>query len=258
MEYFVKQGSIVRKIWSDTDCILFIFGAAAGEFALHKSVDWLFFTGKLPNDPIGRLFSTIVYAQKIIFEEKEKAEMTLQYMKNIHKNVENARGYEIPNWAYQDVLYMLIAYTISAYELLNHALLFEEKEEVYTVFKEVGIGMGIEILPDKYQNWQNERKKHLINNYTKSEFSGLLFDSYKKNLGKFRYFLLLEVQKMLLEPELKKLQTVSKKATITPILQIYKRFKNQWPFREAKYFLLPMPYSDMLRKISKKTYQISY
>ena len=128
METFVKADSIVRKIWSDADNILFIFGACAGEFAQSKSVDWLFFTGKLPKDPIGRLFSTVVYAQQIIFEEKSNAERTLENMKNIHKNVENDRGYGIPNWAYQDVLYMLIAHTISAYELLNQTLSTDEKK----------------------------------------------------------------------------------------------------------------------------------
>ena len=39
------------------DTILFIFaGAGAAEFALNKAVDWLYFTGKLPTDPLGRLF----------------------------------------------------------------------------------------------------------------------------------------------------------------------------------------------------------
>ena len=56
MDWFVKEGSIVRVIWGKPDTILFIFAGASAEFALNKAVDWLFFTGKLPSDPIGRLF----------------------------------------------------------------------------------------------------------------------------------------------------------------------------------------------------------
>ena len=70
MEYFVEKDSIVRQIWGKGDTILFIFAGAAAEFALNKAVDWLYFTGKLPADPLGRLFSTVSYARKIIFSEK--------------------------------------------------------------------------------------------------------------------------------------------------------------------------------------------
>jgi hypothetical protein len=69
MNYFVEQNSIVRKIWGNSDTVLFIFGGAAAEFALNKAVDWLYFTGRLPTDPLGRLFSTVSYARKIIFAE---------------------------------------------------------------------------------------------------------------------------------------------------------------------------------------------
>ena len=252
MEYFVKPGSIVREIWSDTDCILLIFGAASGEFALHKSVDWLFFTGKLPSDPIGRLFSTVVYAQKIIFEEKEKAEMTLQYMKNIHKNVENARGYEIPNWAYQDVLYMLIAYTISAYELLNHTLLLEEKEEVYTVFKEVGEKMGVNFLPVDFANWEKNRAKHLETNYDKSDLSVKLLKSYRNHLGGIQYSILTEVQKILLPKKLNEILFENKESKIHSLIILYKKGKNIWPISNLKYYLLAKKYRNQLKEIEKK------
>ncbi len=51
---------------------LFIFAGAAAEFAFNRQVDWLYFTGKLPGDPIGRLFSTVKYAQHIIFREEKE------------------------------------------------------------------------------------------------------------------------------------------------------------------------------------------
>ena len=67
MELFVEKDSIVREIWGKSDTVLFIFAGASAEFALNKSVDWLYFTGKLPSDPLGRLFSTVKYAKSIVF-----------------------------------------------------------------------------------------------------------------------------------------------------------------------------------------------
>ena len=66
---FVDPGSVVRRIWGDGDMVLLVFAGSAAEFALNRAVDWLFFTGKLPGDPIGRLFSTAGHAQQIVFAD---------------------------------------------------------------------------------------------------------------------------------------------------------------------------------------------
>ena len=91
MPPFVPYHSIVRRIWGDADVILLIFAGSAAEFALNKAVDWLFFTGKLPADPIGRLFSTVQYAQRIVFSSDEEARMAVGRMADIHAGVENQR-----------------------------------------------------------------------------------------------------------------------------------------------------------------------
>lgn len=252
METFVKADSIVRKIWSDADNILFIFGACAGEFAQSKSVDWLFFTGKLPKDPIGRLFSTVVYAQQIIFEEKSKAERTLDNMKNIHKNVENERGYSISNWAYQDVLYMLIAYTISAYELLNHTLSTDEKNEIYDVFCRVGLHMGIENLPTDFAQWEYHRQENLLMNYANSTLTSQLFDSYRSHLGNFRFSILLSVQDLLLPKGLKKATKGYKIPNLSTLISFYKYTKHIWPVSQLKFYILPSQYIKMLKSLHKK------
>src|SRR6187549_789827 len=114
MQSSVEKNSIVRKIWGKSDTVLFIFAGAAAEFALNKAVDWLYFTGKLPADPIGRLFSTVTYARRIVFSEKEEAHRAIQKITSIHKGVEQSRGMSIPDWAYRDVLFMLIHYSISS------------------------------------------------------------------------------------------------------------------------------------------------
>src|ERR1700712_2064370 len=108
MNYFVKEDSIVREIWGKADTILFIFAGASAEFALNKAVDWLYFTGKLPADPLGRLFSTVDYAKEILFSEEQEALKAIDQIVLIHKRIENERESQIPEWAYRDVLFMLI------------------------------------------------------------------------------------------------------------------------------------------------------
>ncbi|HEU5365800.1 MAG TPA: DUF2236 domain-containing protein, partial [Hanamia sp.] len=92
MKYFVEKNSVVRQIWGKSDTVLFIFAGAAAEFALNKAVDWLYFTGRLPTDPLARLFSTVSYARKIIFAENEPALKIIDSIFTIHKVVENNRA----------------------------------------------------------------------------------------------------------------------------------------------------------------------
>src|SRR6476660_9074272 len=92
MKFFVEKGSIVREIWGKGDTILFIFAGASAEFALNKAVDWLYFTGKLPADPLARLFSTVSYARQIVFSDYDAALKAIDKITAIHSTVENNRG----------------------------------------------------------------------------------------------------------------------------------------------------------------------
>jgi hypothetical protein len=166
MQLFVDENSVVRKIWGKSDTVLFIFAGASAEFAVNKAVDWLYFTGKLPSDPIGRLFSTVKYAKKIVFASMEEANTAIESLRQIHNAVERNRGFSIPDWAYRDVLFMLIHYSIASYELLEKKLTIEEKEEVYNVFYRVGAGMGLKELPLNYIDWLPVRKAHLERRFT--------------------------------------------------------------------------------------------
>lgn len=107
MKYFVKKNAIVREIWGKGDTILFIFAGASAEFALNKAVDWLYYTERLPKDPLGRLFSTVSYAREIVFAEKQSALNAIDHINSIHASVENTRGKSIPEWAYRDVFLCL-------------------------------------------------------------------------------------------------------------------------------------------------------
>lgn len=249
MEFFVKKDSIVRKIWGKSDTILFIFAGAAAEFALNKAVDWLYFTGRLPSDPIGRLFSTVTYARWIVFSDMDQANRAIDKITSIHKGVEKARGAIIPDWAYRDVLFMLIHYSIAAFELLERKLSAEEKQEVYDVFYRLGQRMELKELPANYEAWVPVRKQHLRNDLAKTEYSVDLFRQYKKHLGLFRYKLLIEGQ-ILVVPELvNKLLDLGRFSWLSGVVPIYKisRFLKLDGFIKA--LILPSAYKEQIRNL---------
>lgn len=250
MEYFVNPGSIVRKIWSDADMILFIFGASAGEFAVHKSVDWLFYTGKLPSDPIARLFSTLEYAQKIIFEENQKALKTLANINKIHGQVETNRGQNIPNWAYKDVLYMLIFNSIYAYETVERPMNEAQKKELYSVFKKVGEAMNIADLPIDYDACKKDREKTVLSNYEYSAYTPLLLSAYKTKLGNIRNQLLNTVIRIQIEPQLNSLLFHTPNKFQHYLMQLYAKTRHIYPINQLKYKLLPTGYEKRLRQIT--------
>jgi uncharacterized protein (DUF2236 family) len=198
--YFVREDSIVRKIWGKPDTILFIFASAAAEFALNKAVDWLFFTGRLPADPLGRLFSTVTYSRAIVFSTTTKSHEVIDSMARIHRDVEDKRGMNIPDWAYRDVLYMLIDYSIRSYELLHSPLTLPQKEEVYDVFKRVGSRMGLSGLPSDYESWVVSRDHHLRADLRNSDLTAELFKRYRAHLGPIRYHVLLMAQSLTVPP----------------------------------------------------------
>ncbi|HER40614.1 MAG TPA: DUF2236 domain-containing protein, partial [Salinimicrobium catena] len=187
MAPFVKEDSIVREIWGKADTILVIFAGAAAEFALNKAVDWLYFTGKLPTDPLGRLFSTVAYAREIVFSEKSAAIRSIERINKIHASVEAGRGAKIPHWAHRDVLFMLIDYSIKSFELLERPLEESEKQEVLDVFIRVGKRMDLKDLPQNFKDFEKMRDSHLHQDLAYGEFSKDLFNQYRKHLGIARY-----------------------------------------------------------------------
>lgn len=222
MVHFVAKDSIVRKIWGKGDTILFIFAGASAEFALNKAVDWLYFTGRLPADPLDRLFSTVSYARQIVFSEYHAAVNAIDKITAIHKTVEENRGARIPDWAYRDVLFMLIDYSIRSFEVLERKLTEEEKAEVFDVFYRVGLRMGITGLPLNYNGWLIMRSGHLKENITCSDFTIDLYKQYRKHLGWARYQLLKQAQVLVVPLTARKLLSIGKIPLLVPLLQVYK------------------------------------
>ncbi|MFT3945444.1 MAG: oxygenase MpaB family protein [Agriterribacter sp.] len=250
MENFVDKDSVVRKIWGRSDTILFIFAGVAAEFALNKAVDWLYFTGKLPADPIGRLFSTVGYARQIIFADKHTAHTAIDKMNTIHQAVEKGRGSQIPDWAYRDVLFMLIYYSVASFELLERKLTGEEKEEVLKVFRTVGERMQIKDLPGNYCDWQQMHAKQLEEDLQRSRFTDDLFKQYKKQLGVFRYFILREVQSLLAPHTVKRLLCLNGGYMVKLILPFYKFCRKIQYAQPVQNLLMPYTYRSQLKQLN--------
>jgi hypothetical protein len=246
MNLFVSKDSIVRQIWGCSDTILFIFAGASAEFALNKAVDWLYFTGKLPADPLGRLFSTVEYARKIVFAPEANATQAIDTIAAIHKAVEEKRGGKIPDWAYRDVLFMLIYYSITAHELLYRALEPAEKHEVYDVFRRVGARMELQGLPEDYTSWLQKREHHLHQDLQNSDLTTDLFAQYKKHLGPIRYALLLEGQKLVVPAHVASLLGFGNIRWLKPSVPLYKLARQLNLDSLVKHALLPSTYKSRI------------
>lgn len=246
MRYFVNENSIVRRIWGKGDTILFIFAGASAEFALNKAVDWLYFTGRLPADPLGRLFSTVSYARGIVFSEYEQALKVIDNISSIHKSVENSRGAEIPDWAYRDVLFMLIDYSIRSFELLERKLQPEEKEEVFQVFNRMGTRMEIKNLPDSYEEWLPMRHEHLQQDLLKSNFTADLYKQYRKHLGAIRYWILKQAQLLVVPEKVKAELRLGRLPLLRPVLKVYKWTRMFKLDQHLRNIILPKDYKAQI------------
>jgi uncharacterized protein (DUF2236 family) len=221
MADFVEQGSVVRRIWGNGDMMLLVFAGSAAEFALNRAVDWLFFTGKLPSDPIGRLFATAGYAQQIVFADESAASRTLDRIRKIHQAVECQRGQHIPDWAHRDVLYMLIDYSERAHEMLARPLSAGEQHELYDVFYRVGTGLRISGLPRTYDDWRADRERHLRRDLMHSDATEALYAQYRNHLGPWRYHLLLQIQAILTPEHVQGLLRLKSAERLRPLLRFY-------------------------------------
>lgn len=249
MKYFVEPQSVVRTIWGKGDTVLFVFAGASAEFALNKAVDWLYFTGRLPADPLGRLFSTVLYARLIVFSEQEAAEKAIDKITAIHSAVEKNRGSLIPDWAYRDVLFMLIHYSQASFELLERKMTDAEKEELFDVFNRVGLRMGLKGLPKNYTEWLIMRDDHLHKDLILSDLTIDLFKQYRKHLGWLRYQLLIESQKLVVPSHAKQLLKMKTVSWISPILVFYKlsrKIKLDW---FLKSLVLPKEYKKQIKEL---------
>lgn len=250
-EHFVSPGSIVRTIWGKSDTVLLVFAGSAAEFALNKSVDWLYYTGRLPADPIGRLFSTVTYAQAIIYSPLNEALAAIDKITAIHGAVEEGRGMRIPDSAYRDVLFMLIDYTMRSFELLERKLTKSEKEEIFDVFYRVGTRMRLRGLPGTFGDWELMREDHLEKDLANSALTKDLYRRYKRSLGWFRYRILQGGQALLAPVRVRRMLGLSPGKWMRAVVLGYKVARSIRLDRLVKAVVLPAKYREQVAALDK-------
>ena len=135
--------------------------------------------------------------------------------------VEREREQTIPEWAFRDVLYMLIDYSERAYTLLYRPLTTSQRDELYAVFRRIGEGFSISELPESYAEWKIDRRHHMVRDLHYSRHTALLFRQYRRHLGVWRYNLLLQVQAVLAPDEVRRLLRMSPNRLMLRLVQTY-------------------------------------
>lgn len=227
--------------------VLLVFAGSAAEFALNRAVDWLFFTGRLPADPIGRLFATASYAQRIVFADVATATRTLDGINAVHQSIERERGQAIPSWAHRDVLYMLIDYSERAHELLDRPLRPAEREDLYDVFYRVGTGLRIPELPSSYAAWTEDRAIHLGRDLALTGETKELYARYRAHLGPWRYQLLLRLQSILVPAHVRRLLQLQSAEWLRPLVRLYPALVRAGLRSTIQRLLIPSPHLPAVR-----------
>lgn len=250
-EPFARPDSIIRRIWGDVDVIMLVFAGSAAEFGLNRAVDWLFVTGDLPRDPIGRFFSTAGYARHIAFGSKDEAEHAFARIRGAHAGVEQVRGGRIPDWAHRDVLYMLIDHSERAFQVLHRPLTPAERDDLYEVFRRIGEGLGIPELPPSYGAWLVDRQRHLERDLAVSPHTRELDRSYRRAVGWWRMLIVRQLQAVLAPDRSRELLNLPRHPWIRVFLPLYgvvARLKLLWL---ARRLLVPAAHLDALRGLEQ-------
>lgn len=242
----------LQRIWGSPDAILLIFAGGAAEFAAIKAVDWLFFTNALPSDPIGRFFETVRYAQHVFFSSYAEANAALTKINHIHGTVESARKMSIPDWAYRDVLFILIDYGERAHTIVYGPLSAVDRESHFNTLLALGHAMHLRGLPATYEEYTIQRHQQLLDDYAHSKLTERLNAAYSKALGPVRYWLLQLLQGSLLPVELRAVTKLHPNPLITTLLRRYHYLPGGGnKLRWLQPLLLPPPYAAQLYRLGR-------
>jgi hypothetical protein len=195
-----------RKIWGEPENVLLIYAGAAAEFALNPENHWLFYTGKLPSDPLRRFQETLRYQQRLFFMPEEAVPQVARHIKDMHRQVEVKRSKEegktkISDRAYLQVFSMLIEYGIAGYEYLHlRKMTRDEKEEYFNDILSVSRMMEIQDFPPDYHQYLTQRTEMVVRELQINPRTWELLESYRRALGRFRYWSLLQFQARFIDP----------------------------------------------------------
>ncbi len=210
----------------------------------------LFFTGRLPGAPVERFFETVRFAQGVFFADPASATDAVERINRIHRRVEEARGEEIPQWAYRDMLFILIDYGERAHEAVFGAMTEAERASHFGVALALGQAMRLSGLPATYADYRDQRHRQLLEDYARGPLTEELYASYRRALGPWRYRLLRLVQASVLPEELRGVLRLESNPLVDELLQYYRFVPGGGnKLRPLHGVLLPGRFAKQLRKM---------
>jgi uncharacterized protein (DUF2236 family) len=245
---------VARRIWGNPDTVLLFFAGGSAEFAAIKAVDWLFYTNKLPSSPIDRFFETMEFAQGVFLGNHAGPARSVQAINHIHKGVERSRGMEIPQWAYKDVLFIILYYGEQAHEIVFGPLSDQERISYFEAVMALGHAMHLQDLPETYGQYLAQRKHHLRNDYESTPLTHQLMQAYRKALGPVRYYLLTLVQACLVPHEISRILGLKPDPLTKLLLRLYHYLPGGGnKLRWIQPVIFPAPYAGKLRKLATES-----
>lgn len=251
--------NINEKIWKSTQNLVLIYIGSAGEFPLNPEVDWLFFTNALPSNPQKRFVETITKQQQIILvKSDEELKKIGEEIRQVHTNVEEARtrkekeNKKMSNQAFIEVGNMIIYYAIKGYEYLyRKKLTKEEKDAVYQASKKFYEYMRINNLPKNYEEFEKIYEDTIENRLKENEYTTKLFEAYKKDIGKIRYWVLKQAIAHFVHPKIVKKLNIKKNKFFTIVWKIYPYIKHELLWELLKLIFLKKETIKKLNEIEK-------
>ena len=241
----------MRRIWGSPDAIMLMFAGSAAEFAVNKAVDWLFWTNALPNAPIERFFETVQFAQAIAFGDATEVAAAFAGVNRAHQGVERSRGEHIPQWAYRDVLFMLVDYGERAHAIVFGPMTESERLAHWETSMRTGRELHIEGLPRSYAEYELARRTHIEQHTARTRYTGMLYDRYRRHLGSWRMRGLLDLQGSLVPPEVAHILDLERKPRVDRLLRLYRHVRSRRLLRLLYPLMLPAPYGRQLATLEQ-------
>jgi ER-bound oxygenase mpaB/B'/Rubber oxygenase, catalytic domain len=243
---------VTRRVWGSPDAILLFFAGGAAEFAAIRAVDWLFFTGALPSAPVERFFETVRFARRVFFSDPGGAAAAIDAINSVHRGVEAARGEEIPQWAYRDVLFILIDYGERAHEIVFGPMSEAERVSHFEAALALGRIMSLSGLPATYAEYRAQRHRQLLEDYARTPLTDELYASYRRALGPWRFLLLRLVQASVLPAELRPVLRLRPNRLVDTLLRTYRFLPGGGnKLRPLHGVLLPRRFVEQLREMER-------
>jgi uncharacterized protein (DUF2236 family) len=227
---------ITRQIWGNVENIILIYVGAAAEFALNRDVHWLFFTNRLPSDPMARFIETFAYNQRVFFSPVEKLTDLGQQVRAIHTHVERQRAAaggpdRIPNRAFIEVNDMLIEYGIRGYEYLHQRTMTDaEKEAYYQDMRAASEMIGVTDLDADYAAFRARRDATMHEVLSRNIDTPRLYAAYLRALGRPRFWAGLWFQSHFVPPVVRERLRLVRPPLTGWLYRLYPRLRSEAMF----------------------------